>query len=309
MSKKAPERIVVTGATGLIGARIVARLAGQGHHVIALVRDPTRDRNRAPGAAEYVEWSASAEDGAWVGKLDGADGVIHLAGSPIGVRWNTEVKRAARESRVVGTRNLVRAIARAERRPRALVSASVVGYYGSSPEGTVTEDSPHGNDFLATLCADWEAEAFRASDYGVRTTTIRTGIALDPRGGALARLLLPFKLFVGGPIGSGNQPFPWIHIEDEEGIFLWALDSEHVAGPLNATAPNVVTNKEFSRALGAVLHRPSLLPVPSFVLRLILGEGAPLVTEGQHATPERTLKLGYEFRHTDVREALIDLLK
>lgn len=309
MAEKTPDRIVVTGATGLIGTRIVARLAEQGKHVIALVRNPARDRERAPGAAEYIEWSASMSEGPWTESLDGADGVIHIAGSPIGVRWNQSVKRAARDSRILGTRNIVQAIARATQRPRVLVAASAVGYYGSSPKGTVTEHSPHGDDFLATLCADWETESYRAEEHGVRTATVRTGIALDPRGGALAKLLLPFKLFVGGPIGSGNQPFPWIHIDDEVGIFLWALESEHVSGPLNGTAPGIVTNKEFSRTLGAVLHRPSILPVPSFVLRLVLGEGAPLVTEGQHAIPERTQELGYEFRYTDVRRALTDLLK
>jgi uncharacterized protein (TIGR01777 family) len=309
MTNRNSRRIVLTGATGLIGTRVVKALSERGDHVVALVRDTERARRSAPGAAEYLKWSDSATEGEWVSRLDGADAVVNLAGSPISVRWTERTKQEAHNSRVRATRHLVEAIARVPGKPSVLVNASAVGYYGASPTGVVTESSPSGSDFLARLCAEWESEARKVEADGVRVVLVRTGIALDPRGGALAKLLTPFKLFVGGPLGSGKQPFPWIHIDDEVGILLWALDTPSVEGPINATAPKVVTNKEFSSILGEVLHRPSVLPVPEFALRILFGEAVVILTEGQHAIPERTRQLGYRFRHDDPREALLDLLR
>lgn len=308
MTNSNSSRIVLTGATGLIGPPLVKRLAERGDHVVALVRNVERARRAAPGAAEYLSWSDSATDGEWVSRLDGADAVINLAGSPISVRWTERTKREAHESRVRGTRNLVDAISRVSNKPRVLVNASAVGYYGACPKGVITESSPSGSDFLARLCAEWESEARKAEAQGIRVVLIRTGIVLDPRGGALSKLLTPFKLFVGGPLGSGKQPFPWIHIDDEINLLLWALDTPSVEGPVNATAPKVVSNREFCSILGEVLHRPSFLPVPEFALRLLFGEAVIILTEGQHAIPERTRQLGYLFRHDDPREALQDLL-
>lgn len=306
MSKQ--RRIVVTGATGLIGSRLVRQLTERGDSVVALVRDTARARERVPAGVELVRWSHDSTADEWQRHIDGADAIVNLAGATVGQRWTDSQKRRIRESRVAGTRHLVDAIRDASRRPSVLVNASAVGCYGVKPAGTVTESSPPGDDFLAQVCQEWEAEASRAIDYGVRVAFVRSGIVLDPNGGALKRLLLPFRMFVGGPIGSGDQPMPWVHIDDDVRMFLWALDDESVSGPLNATAPDVRSNRDFSRELGRALGRPSALPVPEFVLRLILGEGAEIVTGGQWVLSERAQALGFRFDHTNLGEALQSLL-
>lgn len=309
MAEKRSQRIIITGATGLIGSKLVRCLAERGDYVIVFSRDPERARRELPEASEHIRWSASMVDGQWVEAVAEADAVINLAGAPIAARWTSEHKKAIQESRINGTRCLVEAMGRAKRAPGVLVNASAVGYYGAMVNQPVTENSPAGSDFLATLCIAWETEARRAEAFGVRVVTVRTGIVLDPNEGALAQMLTPFKFFVGGPIGSGQQPFPWIHIDDEAGIFLWALDNAEVRGPINAVAPGIVSNLQFSRALGSVLHRPSLVPVPKFALSLLFGEGAIAISGGQQVVPERTTTLGYRFTHTDVEEALRDILK
>lgn len=308
MEARTNRRIVVTGATGLIGSELVRRMAERGDQVIAFVRDPENDRRQVPLAAEYVRWDASMREGEWIEKIDGADAVLNLAGAPIAKRWTPEWKRVIYDSRILGTRHIVQAIARAERKPEALINASAVGFYGALVPEPVTEDAPPGNDFLAKLCVDWEHEAWRAQDLGVRTVTLRTGIVLDPDGGALKSLLLPFRLFVGGPIGSGSQPWPWIHREDELGLLLHALDNRSVSGPLNGAAPQQIDNRRFSTALGKALGRPSIFPVPSFLLRLLFGEGAIALTAGQRAIPEKALKTGFSFRWTEIGPALEDLV-
>ncbi|MEP7218242.1 MAG: TIGR01777 family oxidoreductase [Bacteroidota bacterium] len=302
------KHIVVTGATGLIGRKIIKRLSERGDRVTALVRDVERGRRAAPGATDYLAWSSSMADGPWATAIDGADAVIHLAGSPVATRWSDEQKKRIRDSRVDGTRNVVAAIARASRKPAALVSASAVGYYGTSNDRVFTEEAGPGKDFLADVCRAWEAEALEAEKLGVRVVRMRTGIVLDPEDGALAKMAPTFRLFVGGPIASGRQWFPWIHITDEVEMFLWALDNTTITGAINGTAPGIVRNREFSSALGSALHRPSLFPVPGFALHLIFGDGAMILTEGQHAIPERTEKLGYRFRFPKLPEALHDLL-
>ncbi len=308
MAERTPRRIIVTGATGLIGPEIVRRLAGRGDLVTAFVRNVEQARKEIPQAAAFVRWSDEMSEGEWTDAVEVADGIIHLAGSPIGVRWSEGVKRKAYDSRINGTRHIVKALARPGNRGRVLVSASAVGYYGVAPGGKLTESSPAGDDFLARLCVDWEREARRAEEHGTRVAIVRTGIACSPKGGALAKLLTPFRLFVGGPLGSGKQPFPWIHIADEAEIFIWAFDNGDVSGPLNGTAPGVVTNEEFARVLGRVMGRPAWFPVPEFVLRIILGEGSSVVTEGQFALPERVRELGFRFSHPEVEGALRDLL-
>lgn len=300
-------RIIVTGATGFLGRRLVGRLLQDGHEVVAFVRDPERARAVLPQSTELVAWSHADGDGAWRGHVDGADGIVNLAGAPIGVRWTERAKRDAYDSRILGTRHIVQAIAAAGQRPAVLVNASAVGYYGISPSGPVTEQTPPGDDFVARLCQDWEREALQARELGLRVALVRTGVVLHPKEGALKRMLLPFRFFIGGPIGSGRQPVPWIHVDDELEIFLWALREQRVDGPVNAAAPEYASNRELARELGRVLHRPSFFPAPELAVRIVLGEGATIVTEGQQVVPERTQALGFRFRHPRLSEALEDL--
>lgn len=301
--------IVLAGATGLIGPKLARELVRRGYRVTILARDPESARRKLPGMTNYLPWSSSMKDGEWRTAVADSDVVINLAGATVATRWTEKQKQSIRESRIQSTRNIVDAIAAAERKPAVLINASAVGYYGTSETATFPEDAPAGNDFLAIICRDWEKEAERARELGVRVVLLRTGIVLDPDGGALAKLLPTFKLGLGGPLGSGRQWFPWIHRDDELDIILWALENEQVEGPLNAAAPGITTNKQFSNILGDVLHRPAIFPVPAFVLKLVFGGGAAALTEGQRAVPERTTKLGYTFRFPDLEPALRDLLK
>ncbi|NWF81475.1 MAG: TIGR01777 family protein [Chloroflexi bacterium] len=306
------KRIILTGATGLIGTRLFAALRERGYEVVIFSRNPSRARAALPGAAEYVTWSP-AESGPWASAIDGAHAIIHMAGAPItqgliGVRWTPEYKREIRDSRVIGTRGIVNAIAAATHRPAVLVSASAIGYYGYSDDTPLDESSPPGRDFVAEVCVAWEREAVRAEEYGVRTALIRTGIVLDTEGGALAQLLLPFRLRTGGPIMPGSQYYSWIHPDDEIAILLMALEDERVRGPINATAPTPETNRDFCTILGQVVGSPSWLAVPEIALRIALGEMADLVTKGQRVLPKRLQELGYTFRYPTLKPALEDLL-
>jgi uncharacterized protein (TIGR01777 family) len=299
-------RVTVTGASGLIGSALVAELRERGDEVTVLSRNPSRSREAL--GVEAVGWDPLAEP-APVQALAGADAVVHLAGENIAQRWSAQAKRAIRESRVAGTRNLIAGLkaagaAEADRRPRTLISGSAVGYYGPRGEEPLDEDSPAGNDFLAETCVAWEAEAAKASELGMRVVLVRTGVVLDREGGALAKMLPPFRLGVGGPVAGGDQYMSWVHREDLVGMICAALDDERWSGPINGTAPEPVTNREFSRALGHVLHRPSLLPVPGFALGLLYGEMAEIVTTGTRVMPAKPLVLGYDFRHPELYEAL-----
>ncbi len=285
-------RLTLTGATGRLGTMITSALRERGDDVTILSRS----------AAKGIEWDP-VRGPAPVDALNGRDAVIHLAAEDIAQRWNDESLRRIRESREVGTRNLVEGLRAAEPRPKALISASAVGYYGNRPEA-VDEDSAPGDDVLAQVCIAWEREAQRAEDLGMRVVRVRTGVVLDRHGGALEKMLLPFRLGVGGPVAGGKQPLPWIHVEDVAGIYLNALDDERWTGPVNATAPEPVTNAEFSKALGRALHRPAIAPVPGFAIRALYGGMAKLVIEGQRALPRRTLELGYAFKHPQLDEAL-----
>jgi uncharacterized protein (TIGR01777 family) len=308
-----PKRIILTGATGLIGAKLFAALKQRGDAVVIFSRSPERAQSALPGAAAYVAWSV-AEEGPWMSAVDGADAVIHLAGAPIsegltGPRWTRSYKAAIRDSRVIGTRGLVNAIAAAQRRPAVLVSASGVGYYGHRDATPLAEAAPAGNDFVAQVCVAWEQEAARAEEYGVRAAFIRTGLVLDPEAGVLPQIMLPFKLFTGGPVLPGDQYYSWIHPDDLVALYLLALDDERVRGPLNATAPTPETNRAFSATLGKVLGSPAWLPVPEAALRVALGEMADLVVTGQRALPAKAQELGYQFRFSSLEAALRDLLK
>jgi hypothetical protein len=287
-------KVAVTGASGLIGTRLVAALAQRGDEVIALSRS----------AARGVEWNPLAGP-APVSALASADAVVNLAGESVAQRWTGAAKEAIRDSRVVGTRHLVDGLRACDPRPRVLVSASAAGYYGDRGADLIDESTGRGSDFLAGVCAEWEHEAsVAAEELGMRVVCIRTGVVLDAGGGALKTMLTPFKLGVGGPVAGGRQYMAWIALDDLVGLYLAALDSEEWSGPINASAPAPVTNADFSRALGRALHRPAVMPVPGFALRARYGEMASIVTGGQRMVPARALELGYGFRYRDLDAAL-----
>jgi uncharacterized protein (TIGR01777 family) len=296
-------RVTVTGATGRIGRSVVAVLQERGDEVTVLTRDPARARE-ALGAVEAVAWDP-AQGPAPAEALSGRDAVVHLAGEDVGQRWTAEVKERIRESRETGTRNLVAGIRAADPRPRALVSASASGYYGARGPEPVDESEGPGDDFLAQVVVAWEREAEAASELGLRVVRLRTGVVLDKHGGALEKMLPPFKAGVGGPVAGGRQYLPWIHRDDVVGLYVAALDGgDEWRGAINASAPAPVTNKAFSKALGRVLHRPAVAPVPSAALKLLFGEMSIIVTTGVHMVPRRALELGHRFRHPELDEAL-----
>jgi uncharacterized protein len=295
-------RITITGATGLIGSRLVADLLARGDEVTVLSRNPGRARETLGPAVEALPWDPSAGP-APPNSLAGRDGVVHLAGENLAQRWNDETRRRIRESREQGTRRLVEGIRAADPRPAVLVSMSGVGYYGDRAE-PVDEDAPAGDDFLADVCIVWEREAEAAAELGLRVVRTRNGVVLDKHEGALAKMLPPFRLGVGGPVAGGRQYLSWIHLEDIVAMIQRALDDDRWTGAFNATAPEPVTNAEFSRALGRALHRPAVVPVPEFAIRLLYGDMAQLVTEGQPAIPRRAVEFGFEHRRPDLDEAL-----
>ena len=296
--------VTLTGATGLLGTAIVNRLLERGDAVTVLSRDPERAR-AALGDVEAHAWQPLQEP-APAAALSGRDAVVHLAGETVAQRWTDESRRAIVDSREIGTRNLVAGLGAAEPRPAALVSASAVGYYGPRGDEPVTEDAGPGDDFLAGVCVAWEREAARAADHGLRVAMLRTGVALDQQGGALAKMLPFFRLGIGGPVAGGRQYMPWIHADDIVGLYLAALDDTGWEGAINACAPEPVTNRDFSRALGRALHRPAFAPVPGLAVRALYGDMAEIVTTGQRAVPRRALERGYAFRHTDLEQALRD---
>jgi uncharacterized protein len=318
-------RVTVTGATGLIGPAVVADLRARDAQVTVLSRDPERARARlaatapaprpgqpAPPPLETMRWDPLAEP-APIEALSGRSGVVHLAGEPIAQRWSDGAKRAIRESRVQGTRNLIEGLRALDcaaegappgPRPRVLVSGSAIGWYGPHGEEPLDEEAPAGRDWLAQICTAWEAEAQTAAELGMRVVQVRTGVVLDRGGGALAKMLTPFRLGVGGPVAGGRQFISWIHREDLVGMVGAALRDEEWQGPINATAPAPVTNGEFSKMLGRVLRRPALLPVPALALRALYGEMAEIVTSGARVLPAKPLMFGYRFRHPELEEAL-----
>jgi uncharacterized protein len=300
-------RVTVTGATGLIGTALVAALRDRGAQVTVLSRDPERAQARLGStgqpALEAVRWEPMSEPAPAMA-LAGRDAVVHLTGENLAQRWTTTAKQAIRESRVTGTRNLIEGLAGAEARPNTLVSGSAIGYYGPHGEEPLDEDAPPGAGFLAGVCAAWEREADRARELGMRVVLLRTGVVLDAGGGALARMLTPFRLGVGGPIAGGRQYMSWIHTEDIVGLTLAALEDERFSGPINATAPEPVSNRDFSRALGKALRRPYLLPLPALAMRMLYGEMSQVITTGARVLPAKPLVLGYRFRHPRLEEAL-----
>lgn len=294
-------RVFLTGASGLLGNPIVDRLVGRGDQVLALSRRANDEKR--PG----LEWIAGdvTVPGPWQARLDGVDGVVHLAGEPLAAtRWTARQKARLEHSRVAGTRAVVQALAAAGTRPTALISASAVGYYGARGEEELDETAAPGEGFLAQLCQRWEEEARAATALGVRAVSLRLGVVLSRRGGALARMRTAFALFAGGTLGDPAAWFPWIHEEDAVGLVLHALDGALPAGPVNGVAPGAVRMREFAAALGRALHRPAILPVPAFALRVLLGELATAVNPGQRVIPRAALAAGYRFVHPELGPAL-----
>jgi len=300
-------RVLVTGASGFIGSALCDALLARGDAVVGLSRDPQRARSTNPGVIWHA-WEPTLERPPEAA-FENVEGVVNLEGEKINQRWTDDAKRRIMESRRTGTRNLVAAVAALERRPKVLVSQSAIGFYGDRGETMVDESAESGEGFDAEVVREWEAAAREAEGSGVRLVIVRTGHVLDPRGGLLGELLTPFKLGVGGPIAGGRQYMSWIHIDDEVNILLWALDNDRVNGTINATAPNPVTNREFSQAIGRALHRPASVPVPGFALDLKFGrEFGKVLRGGQRVMPRRGLDLGDEFRFTEIDKALQSLL-
>ena len=297
-------KITISGASGLIGRRLLKTLAAEGHTLQVLSRHAGTNM---PGNIRVFPWDpAKSEPPAEA--LRDMDAVVHLAGEPVAQRWNDEVKRRIRESRVAGTTNLVNALAKLPQRPKTLVCASAIGYYGSRGDELLTEASEPGSDYLAGVCVEWEKAAQTAEAFGVRVVRVRTGVLLDAKGGALAKMLPPFKMGVGGKVGSGSQWMSWIHAEDLAGIFRWALAGP-VSGPVNGVAPNPVTNADFTKALASTLKRPALFPVPAFGLKVLFGEMSEVLLGSQRVAPKAAEAGGYRFRFPEVGAALADALR
>ncbi|MEH2065757.1 MAG: TIGR01777 family oxidoreductase [Nostoc sp.] len=304
-------KVAITGATGFVGSLLVQRLHGEGHKIVVLTRNTAFAQKVFPSEAfpnvEIVAYTPNTS-GSWQNVISSCDGVINLAGEPIGEgRWTPERKQEILNSRKLGTQKIVEAIANANPKPSVLINASAIGYYGTSETATFDETSLSGNDFLAQVCQAWEAEARKVKDAGVRLVILRFGIALG-NGGALGKMIPPFKLFAGGPIGSGRQWFSWIHVDDLVNLIVEALTKPEIEGVYNATAPKPVRMADLSQALGQVMNRPSWLPVPAFAIEALLGDGAIVVLEGQQVIPKRTVETGFEYKYPNLQSALTEIL-
>lgn len=297
-------RVLISGASGFIGVPLCQRLSAAGHDLVLLSRNPEAAVRRIPGAAAY-SWDA-LEGPPAAAAVEGVDAVVHLAGVSVVGRWTSTLRQRIRDSRVIGTRNLVQALRASP--PRVLVSASAIGYYGDRADETLPESAPPGDDFLARICVEWEHEARRAQELGARVALLRTGIVLHPSGGALQRTLLPARLGVFGPMGSGRQWWSWIHLTDQLRMIEWLLTSE-VPGAFNATSPEPLRQRDFARTLGAVLRRPSFVPAPALALRLLLGGFATELLSSKRVVPAATLAAGFRFDFPELGAALRDLLR
>ncbi len=302
-------KIILSGATGFIGRALVSRLLEDGHSVIILSRQAEAFRKMPSPALKVEAWDGRTS-GAWVSALEGADAVVNLAGENIaGGRWTAARKKALRDSRLNSTRALVAAIATASKKPKLLVNASAVGFYGDVPHGDVTENSLKGRGFLPDLCAEWEGEAKKAEASGLRVVLLRFGVVLEKEGGALPKFLPPFRFFAGGPLGSGRQYFPWVHRGDVLGVILFTLQNPSLSGAFNVTSSGALTMKEFCSALGRAMGRPSWASVPSFVLKALFGEMSDMLLTGQKALPVRLEQAGYRFRFPEAEMALRNILQ
>lgn len=304
-------KIAITGATGFVGSHLVKRLQAEGKRVLVLTRNAASTQKNFPSAAfpnvEIVTYTTTS--GSWQNAIATCDGVVNLAGEPIAEeRWTPERKQEILNSRKLSTQKIVEAIVSANPKPSVLVNASAIGYYGTSQTATFDETGSAGKDFLAQVCQEWEAEARKVQDAGVRLVILRFGIVLG-NGGALGKMITPFKLFAGGPLGNGQQWFSWIHLDDLVNLILQALSKPEMQGVYNATAPHPVRMVELSKTMGQVMNRPSWLPVPAFALEALLGDGAMVVLEGQQVLPQRTLDSGFEYQYPNLQPALEQILK
>ncbi len=300
-------RVLITGGSGLIGRALSANLARDGNEIIILSRQPERIVGLPMGVS--ARWWDSHTTEGWSSLVDGTDAIINLAGENISSgRWSDERKHAILKSRSSAGQAVVQAVRAAARKPRIVIQASGIGYYGPYGDEEITEETPPGHDFLAQLAANWESSTASLESLGVRRAIIRTGVVLSIEGGALPRMLLPFRFFAGGRLGSGRQWFPWIHIADEVGAIRFLIENETANGPFNLTAPVPLNNAEFSRLLGQQLRRPALMPIPAFALRLLFGEMATVLLDGQRAIPRRLVQLGFTFQFPEAELALRDLL-
>ena len=303
-----PKKVLVTGASGMVGAVLCNALIDRGYAVTGLSRNPDAAARSQP-SVEWHQWEPTRERPP-AAAIEGADAAINLAGEPINQRWNASVKERIAQSRIKATANLVDGLTTANDPPKILVSGSAIGYYGNRGDELLYEDAPPGDDFLADVVIEWEAAADAAAGQGIRVVTARTGHVLDPSGGLLGELLTPFRLGVGGPIGDGKQYMSWIHRDDEVGILLWCLENDSVSGPVNATAPNPVTNREFARELGRAVNRPAVVPIPGFALGVLRGpEFGKVLQEGQRVYPKVAVDGGYEFKQPELAGALANLLR
>ena len=300
-------RVAVTGATGTVGSAVVRELRGRGDEVVVLSRDPERAWERLPAGVEAHAWPDPKSGPPPPEALAGADAVVNLLGESVAQRWTANTRREIRDSRVLGTQNLVAGLRAADPPPTVLVSGSASGFYGAHGDETVDEGAPPApdpDDFLARVVVAWEREARAAEELGTRVALMRTGVVLAPDGGALEKMLPPFKLGVGGPVAGGGQYVPWVHLDDVAGAFAFALATDAASGPINVAAPEPVTNRELSKTLGRVLGRPSFMPVPGFAVKLLYGEMASIVTGGVRMVPARLERLHYHWRRPYLENAL-----
>ncbi len=300
-------KILITGATGFIGSRLCEILSQAGHTLTALSRDGATAQRKVPHLQEAFSWDPLTASPPAEAFTD-VEAVIHLAAESIAGRWTDAKKRAIRESRIVGTRNLVEGLSKLSSRPKVLISASAIGYYGDRGEEMLTEDASPGADFIGKLCQEWEREAAKAQDVGMRVVRLRTGLVLGPDGGALQAMLPLFKLGLGGPLGSGRQWWPWIHRDDAVGLIVYALEKSNLSGPVNVTAPQTVRQKEFAHVLGRLLRRPAFIPAPALALKIVLGELSSELLASRLAISRRAQEMGYRFRFAELEPALRDIL-
>lgn len=302
-------KIIITGATGMIGQDLCRILVERKDEIIVFTRNVDRAKTELPFVKHFVEWNYKKPEN-WQNEIDGSDVVIHLAGANLfGRRWNDKYKKIILESREIGTRNIVETIKKAKKKPGVFVCSSGINIYGDSGNNILTEDSELGNDFLADVCKRWEAEAEKVEESGIRRVSLRTGVVLDENDGALKKMLLPFKLFVGGPLGSGKQWFSWIHKNDMLNIIINSIDNDNLKGPVNASSPNPVTMNQFAKTMGKVLHRPAIFKVPEFALKIAVGEGAVSIIASLKVKPEELLQNDFKYEFENLKPALEDLLK